>query len=342
MNRSQLLKTFVKKIIASAGTALGVYQSRFRHRSLSGKSLILMYHRIVSPELTSRYVEPGMYVRPETFALHCQLLKRYFDVVPLSELFGSDSQESSKPRCAITFDDGWVDFLENAFPILKANNLHSTVYLPTNYIGTPNIFWTDRCSEILKLLFTKITLPEYRGSNTLVRKIFELKGDFTIIVDTVIKMLKPLQLVEINDILTEISTCCGNSEPNDRVFLSWDEVRYLKKSNLVCFGSHTANHLILTTESDQVIIEELKRSKEKLIDEKVAGHDMILFCYPNGGYTSHIASLVKDAGYLNAVTTTDGWNSDKSDSFSLKRVGMHQDMTSNNALIMARLATNLE
>lgn len=342
MNQFQFIKTLIRKTIASAGTALGLYQSKFRRWSSSGQSVILMYHRIVSPESVSGYLEPGMYVRPEIFALHCRVLKQYFEVVPLSALFSGSSQNSGKPRCAITFDDGWLDFLENAFPILETNKFHSTVYLPTNFVGTKNVFWTDRCSDIIKKLFEQTIIPEYSGSNTLIKDIIRLKGDFPTVVDTVIKMLKPLQLDEINATLTEISKFNGSAQLYDRSFLSWDEVRYLKNSNLVNFGSHTANHLILTTESDQSIINELNISKERLISESAVELDDIPFCYPNGGYSTHIASLVKDTGYSNAVTTIDGWNSYKSDKFSLKRVGIHQDMTSNSALMMARIATNSE
>ena len=47
---------------------------------------------------------------------------------------------------------------------------------------------------------------------------------------------------------------------------------------------------------------------------------------------------VKEAGYDMAVTTNKGWNSSNSDPFTLKRIGIHNDMTSTEAMFACRIA----
>ena len=64
----------------------------------------------------------------------------------------------------------------------------------------------------------------------------------------------------------------------------------------------------------------------------------IPFCYPNGNYTREIAEMVRSAGYHAAVTTKKGWNQFDDDRFMLKRIGIHQDMTSSVPLFAARIA----
>ncbi len=53
--------------------------------------------------------------------------------------------------------------------------------------------------------------------------------------------------------------------PKDRVIVNWDEVREMSLNGL-SFGSHSCSHRILTTISADEVSEELRRSKEVLLD----------------------------------------------------------------------------
>ena len=90
---------------------------------LSGKLLILMYHRIINKRTSNIYLQDGMYVDPDTFRMHIKYLIRNFTVVSLDCISQIVHRKSTlvgnKPFCILTFDDGWKDFYENAFPILK-------------------------------------------------------------------------------------------------------------------------------------------------------------------------------------------------------------------------------
>ena len=109
------------------------------------------------------------------------------------------------------------------------------------------------------------------------------------------------------------------------------------RSGLVTFGSHTVNHLILTTLTEQEVGRELDESRERLLREGVVGSEFIPFCYPNGNYTARITEMVREAGYSMAVTTKKGWNGIGCDPYALRRVGIHQDISSTEALFGCRV-----
>jgi len=94
---------------------------------------VLMYHSI------SRDPEPGVgpYYRvccsPERFAEHMQCIADLgYRGVGLSEALSAPAAER---LVAITFDDGFRDFLTEAVPILRKHGFTATMYLPTAFIG---------------------------------------------------------------------------------------------------------------------------------------------------------------------------------------------------------------
>lgn len=322
-----------------------------------------MYHRVL-PIGIADGIQPGMYVEPETFEAHLRFVKKHFRIVSLSNLSSNveSHRSNSNPVCLLTFDDGYYDLYEYAFPILKTYSLPATVFLPTDFIGTKKLFWTDRLSAIFyqkqreekkgggaghRVLSNKpareIPLNESflppPMKNKLVNQIENLNGSEESRLEKAIKILKKYRDEKIEEVLAELSTRWNlNPERSERAFLSWEEVREMAQSGLISFGSHTASHRILTTLADEEIWDELTRSKEKLVAEKVVDPSFIPFCYPNGNYNEKIAEMVKEAGYILAVTTKKGWNRFDSDPFTLKRIGIHQDMTSTEAMFECRIA----
>lgn len=93
------------------------------------KITIVMYHS-VSPE-------PGAYtVSPPAFLQQIKFIKENYPVVRLAEIdtLLLDSSDE-KRRVVVTFDDGYVDFLEFAYPVLKQFAVPCTMSIPTRFIG---------------------------------------------------------------------------------------------------------------------------------------------------------------------------------------------------------------
>jgi len=329
----------IKKILAATQYHFRILQSKL-HAVPPGHGIILTYHRILPKDKITRLIEPGMYVTADTFENHIAFLKDNFEIVSLRDLYsglkGEERNTNDKPFCSITFDDGWVDFFVYAFPILKKHKTPSTIFLPTSFIGSEKIFWTDRLAHLLSSMHSGNSSINFK--NPLFNKMAELQGSFVQKLEQSVQLLKNYDYLEIEHILRELSTILGIQEINlPRSFLNWDEVRGMAKTQLVSFGSHTVNHAILTKLKDTDIVYELEASKDKLVAEGAVDPEFIAFCYPNGNYNRKIGELVMRAGYKLSVTTDCGWVSKNMNLFTLKRIGLHQDVSSSSSLLLYRL-----
>ena len=309
--------------------------------------IVLMYHRIIEKIKSGKFMQGGMYVEPETFRKQILYLKDNFNVISLDKIQSfhhpEHQNDGKKPFCVLTFDDGWKDFYVNAFPVLTAHNVSATVFLPTDFIGTAKRFWTDRLADIVYKM-DDIGIVDRgidRSSSKIGKKIECIEGTVEFKLEEAIKALKALPDEEIEAILDEMKERWEVEEgAHAASFLSWEEAREMHNFGIICFGSHTKSHRILTTISEDAVREELTRSKNKLLKERIVGSSFIPFAYPNGNYNDRIASLVEEAGYHLALTTESGWNRvmDRgTGSYRLKRVGIHQDMTSTNAMMACRI-----
>jgi peptidoglycan/xylan/chitin deacetylase (PgdA/CDA1 family) len=94
--------------------------------------------------------------------------------------------------------------------------------------------------------------------------------------------------------------------------------------NGVEFGAHTKTHPILSSIHDSKELQtEIKESKQRV--EQELGKPVIHFCYPNGlssDFNAETLELVKDAGFLSAVTTEPGLNFAGARLLMLRRIGV--------------------
>ncbi len=303
-----------------------------------------MYHRVLPAKERNPGLEAGMYVEPDTFDMQIRYLKKHFNISPLSEAVNyleNPLPPKRQPVCILTFDDGWFDFYKYAYPILSDHGVPATVFLPTRFIGSKDRFWTDSLSRLCQGRDRGAVDRNQTGSAHPVIDLLE-KGDGSMEarVERAIESMKAFSEDEIHGILDALRERWGiDPAPESRDFLTWGEVREMHRSGLVSFGSHTETHRILTTLRHDEIVRELRRSKERLAEEGVVGSSFIPFAYPNGNHTDEIMRLVRQHGYSMAVTTRKGWigYSEGDKAFELNRIGIHQDMTSTDALFASRI-----
>jgi peptidoglycan/xylan/chitin deacetylase (PgdA/CDA1 family) len=101
--------------------------------------------------------------------------------------------------------------------------------------------------------------------------------------------------------------------------MSWDNIREMNENGLD-FGAHTVTHPILTNLTLNQAKFEIVESK-KIIEKKL-NKTITTFCYPNGSpsdYNSDIIKILRDNGFLCAVTAIPKAVTLKSDMFELGR-----------------------
>jgi len=89
----------------------------------------------------------------------------------------------------------------------------------------------------------------------------------------------------------------------DVSFLSWAQLHALEQSG-VEIGSHTVHHAELPSLSDPMALQELIQSRRAL--EQHLHHPVQWFAYPAGKFNARSEELVRQAGYVLAVTTQPG------------------------------------
>src|SRR5438105_2146701 len=216
----------------------------------------------------------------------------------------------------------------------------ATVFLPTDFIGTDRWFWTDRVG----LLLDRMAQSRYgtncaaRFKDSLPKELLSISGTCETRLERAIDLLKSYRIEKIEWALSEMSAALGEDlTPSGRAFLSWEEVREMSGSGLVSFGSHTAGHLLLTTLTEEQAQHEMRKSMDALITHKAADTKFISFSYPNGNFSERLSEMVREAGYHLAVTGQRGWHKRGANPYSIKRIGVHQDMASTEAMFGSRI-----
>jgi peptidoglycan/xylan/chitin deacetylase (PgdA/CDA1 family) len=106
---------------------------------------ILMYHRIAEAA-----VDPwGLAVSRGRFEQQLAEIRRNRVPMALDELVQRLGQGTA-PRnaVAVTFDDGYLDNLVNARPLLVRYGVPATVFVPTGSIGQAEEFWWDELAKL--------------------------------------------------------------------------------------------------------------------------------------------------------------------------------------------------
>lgn len=89
---------------------------------------LLIYHRVGGGSIDERDLALA------DFEAQADELARH-DVVSLDTAIDRLENRDSSPSVVLTFDDGFADVYDNAWPILKARGLPFTLYLTTGYVG---------------------------------------------------------------------------------------------------------------------------------------------------------------------------------------------------------------
>ncbi len=101
---------------------------------------ILVYHQIeVAPPKGAPF--RGLYVSPNAFARQMAMLKMLgYRGLSMTDLMPYLRGEISGQVVGITFDDGYLNNLSNALPVLQKNGFSSTCYVVDGLLGQTNIW----------------------------------------------------------------------------------------------------------------------------------------------------------------------------------------------------------
>jgi peptidoglycan/xylan/chitin deacetylase (PgdA/CDA1 family) len=253
-------------------------------------------------------------MKESTFASLMEYLASHFRVLGIHQLL-DPTQDRSRPRCAITFDDGWKDNYTRAYPWLKKHRLPATIFLVTGLIGGDSAFWVEGVVAAWRD-------PERRRNiQQFIAKMLA-NGESTPDVDTAIEYFKRMSSGRRTELLALLVSDAAGALAADSVdrMLSWEEVAEMSASGIE-FGAHTVSHPLLTYEDGVSAERELRQAKLK-IEEKL-NKRVRAFAYPNGDWNPATRQQVARAGYDLAFITRDAWYSPGQDLYTIPRVLLH-------------------
>jgi len=308
----------MKKALIKAGFYSGMISAALRVWRRRGFR-VLMYHHVLAEE--DRFL-PG--ISRKIFSRQINYLRRAYRIMDLGEMVKLLRAGRSLPArsLALTFDDGYEDFYDQAFPLLKSLRIPATVFVAAGFIDTDLVPWTDE----LRTLFRKTaqrSLEIEDGD----RKRYAWSDDDGKLraLRRVKERLKALPEGERITLYREIKSRLKAEPGGETRILSRHQIREMAESG-ISFGGHTLNHVILTRVSPEEARGEITRSKSVL--EEITGKPVEGFCYPNGeagDFNEEIKGLVRGAGYSYACATLEGINSVETDLFELRRMWTSED-----------------
>ena len=298
-----------------ARRAAGLLNTAIRGHGLR----ILLYHHFPSQHMKSLHEQ-------------CALLSSRYRPMALSDAIARLQNGEPLPRnaIAVTVDDGYADYAESGVECFLKFEIPSTVFVCERLIEG-HWLWYDRveyafaCTRRGKLSISDGPWGPSRsyaaGSNnekqaSLRRALAEAKRMPSSVVDA---------FVDAIELAAEIGPSAAPVDPWQG--MSWETLRTIASHELVSVGAHTANHPILSRLEDPFALrDEIAGCRERI--SRKLGSDVDFFAYPNGqpeDLSPEVVSLVREAGYSAAFTTTQGVNRRRHDPILLPRIAFRPD-----------------
>jgi peptidoglycan/xylan/chitin deacetylase (PgdA/CDA1 family) len=284
---------------------------------------VLRYHSVASPDVASRYLDPGLSIAPERFRAQLRTLKRGFRFV-LPEEFPSliAGKAANQAAVAITFDDGFRDNHDVALPILLEEGAVAAFYVTTAPLDGETSFWI---SELWRLV------PRLPGgasglSPPAPQRVPDDPAERGGLRKELTRWMSALSATERDAALDVLADRAGvaRAEGLERAFLTPDRLRTMRSAGMA-IGAHTRTHPHLDLLDPRWHEEELEVSRGHL--EEILGEPVLDFAYPNpGGRRQRLdvaRESVRRAGYRTAVTSVSGPISRQTDLLRVPRLGVY-------------------
>lgn len=285
--------------------------------------IIFNYHRIRGNNVNCHFDDSVFGPDATRYRQEMEWLKKETRILSEDELIDIVyNNKKVKDVCSmVTFDDGYRDNFEIAYPILKDLKIPAMFFIPTHQINTRQVGWWDFVAYFVKQ--TKLR------SFTLQNVPYEI-ADRDILIKHFNNKIKTMDSSLVNGFLQNLSESLQVPFPSielqSKELMTWEQVK-LVSNNGITIGSHSHDHSILSRQSAETLTAQLSKSidiLESKIDKKIKS-----IAYPVGGY-EHFNQATKDVskklGFKLGFSFLTGINSkDEIDPFNVKRMSIRPE-----------------
>jgi peptidoglycan/xylan/chitin deacetylase (PgdA/CDA1 family) len=266
-----------------------------------------------------------MIVRQRTFASLVRYLRQHSEVLDLKTFPPSWEPKSSRPRFAITFDDGWADTSGIAYPLAQEYGVPIAVFVCPDLAGRKSPFWPER---VVYLWRAASKSPDLKrrccdalssgGVHVPLQRSFEA-DDVEIFLTALKKLMVPDRDKAINGLAAIAVKSLPDPGSAKDATMTWDDTIRIATEG-VLIGSHSSTHQILPLLTTGVIENELCSSRQIL--EAKLNRECKLFAYPNGAWSQQVRDQVEKAGYSHAFINMPGLWAPETDAFLIPRLNI--------------------
>jgi peptidoglycan/xylan/chitin deacetylase (PgdA/CDA1 family) len=316
----------MKKAIAArvlSGTGLRFLLSRAMPWS---GVLALNYHRVGNGGESP--FDRGLWsADAEAFTDQVRFCKSQLDVITPDDLPRVVARGRGR-YALITFDDGYRDNYEVAFPILKAERIPATFFVATGFVDAPRVPWWDEIAWMVRTSRREqITVPGWLS----VAVSFDTP-DRERAVRALLQAYKAMPVESTERFLAAIAEATGSgrcgAEVGRSLWMDWDMLREMRAAGMTV-GGHTVDHPVLARTSRERQRQEIGGCAARLAREM--GEPMRYFSYPVGGPNSFDAvthECLRDMGveyafsYYGGFRRFGNWND-----YDIRRVPIESYLT---------------
>jgi peptidoglycan/xylan/chitin deacetylase (PgdA/CDA1 family) len=295
---------------------------RLRHRD---SVLVALYHDVLPPGFPEDNPLFGMAVSIEEFAWQLAYIKKHYHPITFKQFSDWYLRGAALPSypVLITFDDGHVNNLRFALPVLQKEDVTAVCFVLTGELGECRQTWFE--DAYYRLMFSTADRWCLRSGECWPLETSEQRaaacGRFFGLCRT---LSQDEQLAELQLLQSQLAVPHAGGQFSNRFeFLSADDIRRLAESG-VEIGSHTITHPILGTLQTESARREIADSKLAL--EQALGRPVQAFAYPFGAsgldFNLRDEALVQESGYSLAFAVEGGFVTRASNRFALPRVGI--------------------
>ncbi len=313
-------KTLAATLVSASGLQR-LLHSRFHRNQLA----IITYHGVVRDRLR---VSDPCFMDESSFRRQIEYLRQHFSVVSLSsaiELLKHDAV--NELTAVLTFDDGYQNNFDVAFPVLKQYGIPATIFLTTGLVDSSDTVWF--CHIICALSSTRKQSLRWNEKDLDLSEP-RRRAAASVKLQASIKEHSPAEVGRlVRRIYEELEVDPFSSFGLESPFRMLDSssIRTMLQSGLVEFGSHTETHAILSLLSPEEQRKEILGSVEAV--KRLTGRPCKFFAYPNGGphdYDSKTIELLRECEISAAVSTIPGPNDSRTSLVELNRYGANVGM----------------
>ncbi len=240
---------------------------------------------------------------------HIRFFRTHYRVVNPDEALeiASGRVRSRGQAILLTFDDGYLDNYQVAFPVLKTLGVQAVFFLVSDFVGAGMAAWWDKIAWLLRKSGRS---PESLDSA----------------IAAALEKYKSASAEDAANLLRalEIGADPEAALPSERLFLTAGEARSMKAAGML-IGSHSRSHRILSKLSPDEQGSELLTSRASL--EQEVGPPIDVFAYPVGGpqdFTTVTQAALRDCGYRAAFSCHGGSDAlEGANMYDIKRVPVY-------------------